>query len=97
MAAVLAIIAVPLAKLRPRQGRYARVGYAVLIFFVYINLMVAGKMWIARGTTPEWLGLWWVHAVVGVLAAAILLVPRLLARVRYRRNTARGGAQVVAA
>jgi len=97
MAAVLAIIAVPLARLRPRQSRYARVGYAVLIFFVYINLIVAGKMWIARGTTPEWLGLWWVHAVVGVLAAAIVLVPRVLARARYRRNMARGAAQVVAA
>ena len=33
---------IPLARLRPRQGRYARVGYAVLIFFVYINLAIAG-------------------------------------------------------
>jgi lipopolysaccharide export system permease protein len=97
MAAVLALIAVPLARLRPRQGRYARVGYAVLIFFVYINLTVAGRMWIARGTTPEWLGLWWVHAAVGLLAAAIVLTPRLTARIRYRRNMARAGAQVVAA
>ena len=27
------------------EGRYARVGYAVLIFFIYINLMIAGKTW----------------------------------------------------
>jgi lipopolysaccharide export system permease protein len=86
MALVLAIIAVPLARLRPRQGRYARIGYAVLIFFVYINLTIAGKMWIARGTTPGWLGLWWVHVLIGILAAAILLAPRGLARLRYRRN-----------
>jgi lipopolysaccharide export system permease protein len=89
MAAVLAIIAVPLARLRPRQGRYARVGYAVLIFFVYIQLTIAGQTWLARGVTPDWLGLWWVHATVGLLAAAIVLAPRWLARVRYRRNTAR--------
>ena len=88
MAFVLALIAVPLARLRPRQGRYARIGYAVLIFFVYINLTIAGKMWLARGTTPAWLGLWWVHAVVIAMAAAILLGPRWLARARYRRNMA---------
>jgi lipopolysaccharide export system permease protein len=89
MAMVLAIIAVPLARLRPRQGRYARVGYAVLIFFVYIQLTIAGRMMLARGSTPEWLGLWWVHISVGLLAAGILLVPRFIARARYRRNTSR--------
>jgi lipopolysaccharide export system permease protein len=86
MTLLLAVIAVPLARLRPRQGRYARVGFAVLIFFVYINLIIAGKVWIVRGTTPAWLGLWWVHAVVALLAFAILQVPRWLARARYRRN-----------
>jgi lipopolysaccharide export system permease protein len=89
MAVVLALIAMPLARLRPRQGRYARVGFAVLIFFVYIQLTIAGRTWIARGVTPEWLGLWWVHVAVGLLAAAILLVPRWAARLRYRRNVSR--------
>ncbi len=89
MALIMAVIAVPLARLAPRQGRYARVGYAVLIFFVYINLMIAGKTWIEKGVMPEWLGLWWVHAVVVSLALVILFLPRLLARARYRRNMAR--------
>jgi lipopolysaccharide export system permease protein len=88
MAVVMGLIAVPLARLRPRQGRYARVGFAILIFFLYINLAIAGKMWIERGTLPEWLGLWWVHAVVALFAAALLIVPKVLARLRYRRNTA---------
>jgi lipopolysaccharide export system permease protein len=88
MAVVMGLIAVPLARLRPRQGRYARVGFAILIFFLYINLAIAGKMWIERGTLPEWLGLWWVHAAVATFAALLLVVPRVLARARYRRNTA---------
>jgi hypothetical protein len=46
-------------------------------------------MLLARGSTPEWLGLWWVHGVVSLLAAAIILLPRLLARLRYRHNMAR--------
>jgi lipopolysaccharide export system permease protein len=89
MGVVMALIAVPLARLRPRQGRYARVGYAVLIFFVYINLMIAGKTWIAKGLTPGWLGLWWVHVAIVLLAGGILYLPRWLSRARYRRNMAR--------
>lgn len=89
MALIMALIAVPLARLAPRQGRYGRVGYAVLIFFVYINLMIAGKTWIEKGVVPGWLGLWWVHLAVAGLAVAILFAPRWLARARYRRNMAR--------
>jgi lipopolysaccharide export system permease protein len=89
MAVIMAIIAVPLARLAPRQGRYARVGYAVLIFFVYINLLIAGKTWLEKGVMPEWLGLWWVHVVVAALASVILYLPRWLSWSRYRRNMAR--------
>jgi len=97
MAVVLAAIGIPLARLRPRQGRYARIGYAVLIFFVYINLAIAGRQALSRGAIPQWLGLWWVHAVVILLAATILLLPKFMARWRYRRNTARLAAQAVTA
>jgi lipopolysaccharide export system permease protein len=86
MSVVMALIAVPLARLRPRQGRFARVGFAILVFFLYIELAIAGKMWLERGVTPEWLGLWWVHAVVAMFGTALILVPRWLARARYRRN-----------
>ncbi|HEU4778672.1 MAG TPA: LPS export ABC transporter permease LptF [Steroidobacteraceae bacterium] len=90
MAVVMGLIAVPLARLRPRQGRYARVGFAILIFFLYINLAIAGKSWIERGVLPVWLGLWWVHATVALFAATLLVVPKVLARLRYRRNVTRG-------
>ena len=97
MAVVMALIGVPLSRLRPRQGRYARVGFAILIFFVYIELAIAGKTWIVRGVTPEWLGLWWVHGTVALFAALLLLVPRWLSRARYRRNVARAAAVAGAA
>ena len=86
MGVVMALIGVPLARLRPRQGRYARVAFAILIFYLYIQLAIAGKLWLERGVTPEWLGLWWVHAGVALFGAALIHVPRWLARARYRRN-----------
>ena len=34
----------------------------------------------ARGATPVWLGLWWVHGLVALLAWAVLGAPRWLGR-----------------
>jgi len=81
---VLALLAVPLARLKPRQGRYARVWLAVVIYFIYLNLVSAGKVWIGRGTVPVALGLWWTHAAVALLALAVIVGPGLMNRLRYR-------------
>jgi lipopolysaccharide export system permease protein len=89
VAIVLTLVAVPLSRLRPRQGRFARVWLAVLVYFVYTNLLSAGKVWIARGVTPEPLGLWWVHVAVAAFSALIILTPGWIARRRHARNEAR--------
>jgi len=85
---VLALLAVPLSRLKPRQGRYARVWIAVVIYFLYLNLVSAGKVWISRGTVPAVLGLWWTHAVVVLLALAVIVGPNLANRLRYRMRRA---------
>jgi lipopolysaccharide export system permease protein len=84
MCVVLTLLAVPLAHLRPRQGRFARVWLAVLVYLLYSNLVSAGKVWIARGTVPEVLGLWWAHAAVVLLALAAIYAPGRLARWRNK-------------
>jgi lipopolysaccharide export system permease protein len=75
---------VPLSRLRPRQGRFARVWLAVLIYLLYSNMISAGKVWIAHGTLPEYLGLWWVHATVVLLVLGVIFAPGGLARLRNR-------------
>ncbi len=72
MVLVLSLVAVPLAALRPREGRYARVAIAILIYFVYSNLVSAAEVWIERGRIPPQVGAWWVHALV-VVAGLVLL------------------------
>jgi lipopolysaccharide export system permease protein len=84
MCMVLALLAVPLARLRPRQGRYARVWIAVLIFLLYSQLITIGKSWIARGTLPQYLGLWWTHLLVIAVTLAVIAGPGLANRLRYR-------------
>lgn len=72
MALVLMALAVPLAKLRPRQGRYARIGIAILVYFVYSNLLAATRVWIEKGDPGGALGLWWVHLLPLAVAAWLL-------------------------
>ena len=86
MCLVLTLLAVPLSRLRPRQGRFARVWLAVVLYFVYSNLISAGKVWLARGTTPEVLGLWWTHVLVALLACAVIYGPGYVARMRLRTH-----------
>ena len=41
MTLVFTVLAVPLGRLSPRQGRYAHVWLAVLVFALYFNLVLA--------------------------------------------------------
>ena len=74
MALVLTLVAVPLSRLRPRQGRYARVGFAIVVYVVYSNLLSAAKVWLEKGDLPPAVGVWWVHAAA--LALGLYLVMR---------------------
>lgn len=69
---ILALIAVPLSRSQPRQGRYGRLAIGLLVFIVYFNLLSAGKAWLEQGTVPGWVGLWWVHALMLLFALAML-------------------------
>lgn len=82
---VLGLLAVPLARLAPRQGRHARVPLAVLLFAVHAGLLTSGKTLLERGETPALLGLWWVPALVLLLAVVLLGAPRWLAAARRRQ------------
>jgi lipopolysaccharide export system permease protein len=74
MALLLVLIAVPLSRLRPRQGRYARVGFAILVYFAYSSLLSAAKAWLEKGNLAPAIGVWWVH--IAALALALYLYYR---------------------
>jgi lipopolysaccharide export system permease protein len=84
MSLVLTVIAVRLSRLRPRQGRYSKIWLATLLYFVYSNLISAGKVWLAHGTTPDYLGLWWTHAVIALMAYLFFAAPRAWNNLRLR-------------
>jgi lipopolysaccharide export system permease protein len=71
MVLILTLLAIPLSELEPRQGRYARVGLVILIFFIYSNLLSAARTWLEKGVVSPQLGLWWPHLLA--LGLAIIL------------------------
>lgn len=61
---LLTLLAVPLARTGPRSGRYARLGFGILVYVIYSNLLGVARTLIEDGRMPAWLGLWWVHVLV---------------------------------
>ena len=69
---VLAMLAVPLSRSQPRQGRYGRIAVGLLVFIIYFNLMSAGRAWLENGTVNAALGIWWVHALMAAFTLVLL-------------------------
>ena len=71
MALIVTLLAIPISELRPRQGRYGRIGVVILIYFIYSNLLSAGRTWIEKGWLTPVVGLWWCHALALLLVAVL--------------------------
>lgn len=82
---VLLLLAVPLCKSSPRQGRYGRLVLAVLLFVIYYNLLATAKVWVEEGAVPAVIGLWWVPALPVLLTVLLLNGSRLLCSLGRQR------------
>jgi len=71
---LLALLAVPMSAVRPRQGRYLMLLPAVLIYIIYINLLFIARHWVEQGTVPISIGMWWVHGVVMLFILMVMLM-----------------------
>lgn len=69
---LLALLAVPISRANPREGRYAKLLAAILVYLVYSNLMAVAQAWYAQGLVPPALGLWWVHGLLLLLILVLL-------------------------
>jgi lipopolysaccharide export system permease protein len=70
---VLGCLAFPLSRVGPRQGHYARVFPAIVIFIVYLNFLSISRRWIETSAVPPWLGVWWVHGLFLLLATWLFM------------------------
>jgi lipopolysaccharide export system permease protein len=65
------ILAVPMSRVKPREGRYGRLFSAVFVYVVYNNLIGTTYKWIGKGELSPWLGMWWLPLLL--LATALVI------------------------
>ena len=70
---LLAALAIPLSRSGPRQGRFAKLFIAVVIYAVYMNFLAVARSWVEHGVITAGLGLWWVHGAL-LMVIFILMV-----------------------
>lgn len=68
---LLTMLVVPLSAVNPRQGRFAKLGPAILAYLTYFLALSAGKSAIESGTIPGSIGLWPIHGAL--LLAAVMI------------------------
>lgn len=69
---LLVLLAVPLSKSSPRKGSFARIGLAITIFAFYFQSFTIAKTWVDRTYVPSFPGIWWVPALLLLLALLML-------------------------
>lgn len=74
---ILMVLALPFSRVKPRQGRYAKFLPAILIYLVYANLMFVARHLLEKGIVFPSIGLWWVHALMLLLALVLYFELRL--------------------
>lgn len=72
MVLVGTLLAVPLSKTNPRQGRYLKMLPAILIYIFYLAFLINARSAITDGDLPLWLGVWVIHIPFLLVALLIL-------------------------
>lgn len=83
-AVLLGLLGVPLSRTAPRQGRYAKLLVAVLVYAVYYNLSAMAKTWVEQGDVGRAPGIWWVSGLLGCVLLILLVRSGLRFRLRRR-------------
>lgn len=74
---IITLIAVPMSKVDPRQGRYSKLIAAALIYASYFLLLQFTRDLVAEGDLNAVIGLWWVHGLFVVIGFILYRYPEL--------------------
>ncbi|KQO42641.1 LPS export ABC transporter permease LptF [Pseudomonas chengduensis] len=74
---IVTLLAVPLSKVNPRQGRFLKLLPAIFLYMAYLGLLIAARGALDKGRLPAGLGLWWVHGIFFAIGMLLLYWERL--------------------
>ena len=74
---LLSILAVLLIQSHNGERRYLPFVFAISIYLIYSNLLGIGQTLLKRDVVPGFIGLWWVHLLLGLVLLALYYLPSL--------------------
>ena len=81
---LLALIAIPLSRSSPRQGRNEKIFTAALVFALYYNLSGLARTWVEQEMVASFPGIWWLQALM-MIVVVVLLLPEFRPRLAIFR------------
>jgi len=82
---VVTLLAVPLSKTNPRQGRYVQMIPAILLYIIYLVSLNGARGAVEESNVSPWLSIWAVHAGALTIAISLLIWPTLRLQIRAKR------------
>lgn len=73
---LLTLIAVPLSRVNPRQGKFGRLLPALLLYLGYYSLLIIARSALEDGKIPAQLGMWWLHGTALLLGVVLIMRSR---------------------
>jgi lipopolysaccharide export system permease protein len=74
-AILLSMIAIPLSRSSPRQGKSEKIIAAAVIFAIYYNLSGLAQTWVEQGIVGSMPGIWWLQVFM-LIIVVIIFTPR---------------------
>ncbi|MCY4126223.1 MAG: LptF/LptG family permease, partial [Pseudomonas sp.] len=88
---IVTLLAVPLSRANPRQGRFLKLLPAILLYMAYLTMLISVRGALEKGKLPIALGMWWVHGLFLLIGLGLMYwEPLRLKRAARRAEVARG-------
>lgn len=83
---IVTLMAIPLSRVNPRQGRYLKLLPAILLYMSYLAILISVRSSLEKGKLPLSLGMWWVHAIYLSIGLLLFYLEPLRLKMASRRS-----------
>ena len=83
---IVTLMAVPLSRVNPRQGRFLKLLPAILLYMAYLTILISARGSLEKGKLSPTLGLWWVHGIFLVIGLGLLYWEPIRLKMLSRRG-----------
>jgi len=83
---IVTLMAVPLSRVNPRQGRFLKLIPAILLYMAYLTILISVRGALEKGKISPALGLWWVHVLFLVIGLGLMYWEPLRLKMASRRS-----------